>query len=114
MVKITKYIIYSLFIVYILLSKASSIESAAHKVEVAKCFGILMTIKNNSLDETGIRANRILNLYLNKILDLEIGSLMMKDMSDKGANLIYKDIIELNIDNINKAINKCIQILKVG
>ena len=50
MVKITKYIIYSLFIVYILLSKASSIESAAHKVEVAKCFGILMTIKNNSLD----------------------------------------------------------------
>ena len=50
MVKITKYLAYTLLI-FFFTYKAHSIESAAHKVEVSKCFGILMTIHNNSFDD---------------------------------------------------------------
>ena len=115
MAKITKYLVYSLLILYALLNKAYSIESAAHKVEVAKCYGILMTIKNNSLDsKISFKSDQILNLYYEKIIRLNIGSLMMKEMSEFGANVIYEDVINLNKVKVNKSIQKCISIFKVG
>ena len=115
MAKITKYLVYSLLILYALLNKVYSIESAAHKVEVAKCYGILMTIKNNSLDsKISFKSDQILNLYYEKIIRLNIGALMMKEMSEVGANAIYEDVINLNTDKVNKTIQKCISIFKVG
>jgi len=113
--KITKYLVYSLLILYALLNKVYSIESAAHKVEAAKCYGILMTIKNNSLDsKISFKSDQILNLYYEKIIRLNIGALMMKEMSEFGANVIYEDVINLNTDKVNKSIQKCISIFKVG
>ena len=115
MAKITKYLVYSLLILYALLNKVYSIESAAHKVEAAKCYGILMTIKNNSLDsKISFKSDQILNLYYEKIIRLNIGALMMKEMSELGANSIYEDVINLNTDKVNKSIQKCISIFKVG
>lgn len=114
MVKITKYLVYALLI-FFFTDKAYSIESAAHKVEVSKCFGILMTIQNNSLDDVNrIKAKNILNLYLDKIIRLNIGSLMMKEMSELGAKSIYLDVINTNTEKINKSIHKCINFFKIG
>ena len=114
MVKITKYLAYALLI-FFFTDKAYSIESAAHKVEVSKCFGILMTIQNNSLDDVNrIKAKNILNLYLDKIIRLNIGSLMMKEMSELGAKSIYLDVINTNTEKINKSIYKCINFFKIG
>lgn len=114
MVKITKYLAYALLI-FFFTDKAYSIESAAHKVEVSKCFGILMTIQNNSLDDVNrIKAKNILNLYLDKIIRLNIGSLMMKEMSELGAKSIYLDVINTNTEKINKSIQKCINFFKIG
>ena len=114
MVKITKYLAYALLI-YFFTDKAYSIESAAHKVEVSKCFGILMTIQNNSLDDVNrIKAKNILNLYLDKIIRLNIGSLMLKEMSELGAKSIYLDVINTNTEKINKSIQKCINFFKIG
>ena len=114
MVKITKYLAYALLILFFT-NKAYSIESAAHKVEVSKCFGILMTIQNNSLDDVNrIKAKNILNLYLDKIIRLNIGSLMMKEMSELGAKSIYLDVINTNTEKINKSIQKCISFFKIG
>ena len=114
MVKITKYLAYALLI-FFFTDKAYSIESAAHKVEVSKCFGILMTIHNNSLDDVNkIKAKNILNLYLDKIIRLNIGSLMMKEMSELGAKSIYLDVINTNTEKINKSIHKCINFFKIG
>ena len=114
MVKITKYLVYALLI-FFFTDKAYSIESAAHKVEVSKCFGILMTIQNNSLDDVNrIKAKNILNLYLDKIIRLNIGSLMMKEMSESGAKSIYLDVINTNTEKINKSIHKCINFFKIG
>jgi hypothetical protein len=113
--KITKYLVYSILIIYALSNKVYSIESAAHKVEVAKCYGILMTIKNNSLDsKITFKSDQIFNLYFEKIIRLNIGSLMMKEMSEFGANTIYEDVINLNTVNVNKAIQKCISLFKIG
>jgi len=114
LVKITKYLAYALLI-FFFTDKAYSIESAAHKVEVSKCFGILMTIQNNSLDDVNrIKAKNILNLYLDKIIRLNIGSLMMKEMSELGAKSIYLDVINTNTEKINKSIHKCINFFKIG
>jgi len=114
LVKITKYLVYALLI-FFFTDKAYSIESAAHKVEVSKCFGILMTIQNNSLDDVNrIKAKNILNLYLDKIIRLNIGSLMMKEMSELGAKSIYLDVINTNTEKINKSIHKCINFFKIG
>ena len=67
MVKNKKYIIISFLILFLLPNIAYSIESAAHKVEVAKCFGIIMTIKNNSKYENNIikATNKIILLAIN-------------------------------------------------
>ena len=114
MVKITKYLAYALLI-FFFTDKAYSIESAAHKVEVSKCFGILMTIQSNSLDDVNrVKAKKILNLYLDKIIRLNIGSLMMKEMSESGAKSIYLDVINTNTEKINKSIQKCINFFKIG
>jgi hypothetical protein len=114
LVKITKYLAYALLI-FFFTNKAYSIESAAHKVEVSKCFGILMTIQNNSLDDVNrIKAKNILNLYLDKIIRLNIGSLMLKEMSELGAKSIYLDVINTNTEKINKSIHKCINFFKIG
>jgi len=114
LVKITKYLAYALLIIFFT-DKAYSIESAAHKVEVSKCFGILMTIHNNSFDDVNrIKAKNILNLYLDKIIRLNIGSLMMKEMSELGAKSIYLDVINTNTEKINKSIHKCINFFKIG
>jgi len=74
-----------------------------------------MTIHNNSFDDINrIKAKKILNLYLDKIIRLNIGSLMMKEMSESGAKSIYLDVINTNTEKVNKAIQKCINIFKVG
>ena len=115
MAKITKYLVYSILIIYALSNKVYSIESAAHKVQVARCYGILMTIKNNSLDsKIAFKSDQILNLYLDKIIRLNIGSLMMKEMSELGAISIYENVINSNTIKVNKSIQKCISIFKVG
>ena len=50
-------------------NNANAIESAAHKVEVAKCLGVIMTVKNNSIYEENIyKANNILELYLGDLV----------------------------------------------
>jgi len=61
-----------------------------------------------------IKAKNILDLYLDKIFRLNIGSLMMKEMSELGAESIYLDVIDKNREKINKSIQKCINIFKVG
>jgi hypothetical protein len=74
-----------------------------------------MTIHNNSFDDINrIKAKNILNLYLDKIIRLNIGSLMMKEMSESGAKSIYLDVINTNTEKVNKSIHKCINIFKVG
>ena len=74
-----------------------------------------MTIHNNSFDDINrIKAKKILNLYLDKIIRLNIGSLMMKEMSESGAKSIYLDVINTNTEKVNKSIQKCINIFKVG
>ncbi|HIG08354.1 MAG TPA: hypothetical protein EYQ51_01105 [Alphaproteobacteria bacterium] len=115
MAKNTKYIIYLTLITFLFFNKAYSIESAAHKAEVAKCFGVLMTIKNNSvIEETRLKANKILDLYIDKILGLKIGSIMMKEMSDQGANAMYKELKQANLDTINHSIQRCINTFRIG
>ena len=39
---------------------------------------------------------------------------MMKEMSEFGANAIYEDVINSNTVKVNKSIQKCISIFKVG
>ena len=113
--KNTKYIIYFIIIIFLFFNKAYSIESAAHKAEVAKCFGVLMTIKNNSvIEETRLKANKILDLYIDKILGLKIGSIMMKEMSDEGAKTISKELKHPNLDIINHSIQRCINTFRIG
>ena len=108
------------FIVFILLllpvfNTSYAIESAAHKVEVAKCVGVIMTIKNNSKYEENIfKATNVLELYLDKILSLNIGSIMMKEMSEKAAKEVFNSIdnhTSLSLDNL---LNKCINTLRIG
>ncbi len=94
---------------------SNAIESAAHKVEVAKCFGIIMTIKNNSIYKENIsKANNILELYLEKILSLNIGSIMMKEMSELAAEEVYNKLNDYTATNLDKLLNKCISILRIG
>ena len=115
MVKSSKFIIFTYLYILIFISNAWAIESAAHKVEVAKCLGIIMTIKNNSLfDQINIKASKILDLYLEKILRLDIGSIMMKEMSEEGANYIYKELNNANPDKLDKVLNKCISTFRIG
>ena len=115
MVKSAKFIIFIYLYFLIFISNAWSIESAAHKVEVAKCLGMIMTIKNNSsFDQINIKANKILDLYLEKILRFDIGSIMMKEMSEEGANYIYKELNTTNPEKFDKILNKCISTFRIG
>lgn len=92
-----------------------AIESAAHKVEVAKCFGVIMTIKNNSIDKDNIeKANNILELYLDKIINLNIGSIMMKEMSEKAAAEVFNDLKSYPSTHFDNLLNKCINTLRIG
>jgi hypothetical protein len=65
LVKSTKFIIFTYLYILIFIGNAWAIESAAHKVEVAKCLGIVMTIKNNSsFEQINIDQEFYLLLYL--------------------------------------------------
>jgi hypothetical protein len=114
MVKYKKSIV--LFIIFFTFSNISySIESAAHKVEVAKCFGVIMTIKNNSkYEENKFKAAKILDLYLDKIIRLNIGSIMMKEMSEKAAGEVFYILDSTSPENINKLLDKCVSTLRIG
>ena len=92
-----------------------AIESAAHKVEVAKCFGVIMTIKNNSVYEENIsKANNILELYLEKIINLDIGSIMMKEMSEKAAMEVFQSLDDHTLSSLDRLLEKCINTLRIG
>ena len=115
MVKNKKFIIISFLILFFLPNIANSIESAAHKVEVAKCFGIIMTIKNNSKYENNIiKATNIIEIYLDKIINLNIGSIMMKEMSEEAANEVFNQLESLTSSSLDNILNKCINTLRIG
>ena len=115
MVKFKKIIILLLIILLPFYNISYAIESAAHKVEVAKCFGIIMTIKNNSLDKDNIeKANNILKLYLDKIINLKIGSIMMKEMSEKAALEVFTDLENYPSTHFDMLLNKCINTFRIG
>lgn len=113
--KISKTIIFLYLFIFIFISNSLAIESAAHKVEVSKCLGIIMTIKNNSsFEKINNKANKILELYLDKIIRLDIGSLMLKEMSEIGANSIYKELQNTNSKKLDKILDKCISTFRIG
>ena len=115
MVKFKKVIIILSLILLPFYNISHAIESAAHKVEVAKCFGIIMTIKNNSIDKGNIeKANNILELYLDKIINLKIGSIMMKEMSEKAAAEVFTDLKSYPSTHFDTLLNKCINTLRIG
>ncbi|MBH87583.1 MAG: hypothetical protein CMJ12_00310 [Pelagibacterales bacterium] len=115
MVKFREVIIFLLIILLPFYNIAYSIESAAHKVEVAKCFGVIMTIKNNSKNKDNIeKANNIVELYLDKIINLNIGSIMMKEMSEKAAEEVFTDLKSYPSTYFDTLLNKCINTLRIG
>ena len=115
MVKNKKYIIIIFLILFLFSNVSYSIESAAHKVEVAKCFGVIMTIKNNSKYEDNIiKATNIMEIYLEKIISLNIGSIMMKEMSEKAANEVFDKLDNHNSSSLDNLLNKCINTLRIG
>ena len=115
MVKNKKYIIIIFLILFLFSNVSYSIESAAHKVEVAKCFGVIMTIKNNSKYEDNIiKATNIIEIYLEKIISLNIGSIMMKEMSEKAANEVFNKLESLTSSSLDNLLNKCINTLRIG
>ena len=115
MVKNKKFIIISFLILFFLPNIAYSIESAAQKVEVAKCFGIIMTIKNNSKYENNIiKASNIIEIYLDKIISLNIGSIMMKEMSEEAANKVFDKLENHTFTSLDNLLNKCINTLRIG
>jgi len=115
LVECKKLIVFILLLLFPVFNTSYAIESAAHKVEVAKCVGIIMTIKNNSKYEENIfKATNVLELYLDKILSLNIGSIMMKEMSDQAAKEVFNSLdnhTSLSLDNL---LNKCINTLRIG
>ena len=115
MVKNKKYIIIIFLILFLFSNVSYSIESAAHKVEVAKCFGIIMTIKNNSKYEDNIvKATNIIEIYLEKIISLNIGSIMMKEMSEEAANQLFHKLEDHTLSSLDNLLNKCINTLRIG
>ena len=60
------------------------------------------------------KANNILELYLEKILSLNIGSIMMKEMSELAAEEVYNKLNDYTATNLDKLLNKCISILRIG
>ena len=111
---------YKKFIVFLLILmlpayNTNAIESAAHKVEVAKCLGVIMTVKNNSIYEENIsKANNILELYLEKIINLNIGSIMMKEMSEKAAIEVFQSLDDHTLSSLDRLLEKCINTLRIG
>lgn len=96
-------------------NNTNAIESAAHKAEVAKCLGVIMTVKNNSIYEENIsKANNILELYLDKIINLNIGSIMMKEMSEKAAIEVFQSLNEHTSYSLDILLEKCINTLRIG
>ena len=115
MVKNKKYIIIIFLILFLFSNVSYSIESAAHKVEVAKCFGVIMTIKNNSKYEDNIiKATNIIEIYLEKIISLNIGSIMMKEMSEEAATEVFNQLESLTSSSLDNLLNKCINTLRIG
>jgi len=115
LVRVEKFIIILSIILFSCCNISYAIESAAHKVEVAKCFGVIMTIKNNSEHEDNIiKANNILELYLEKIINLNIGSLMMKEMSDEAAIKTFSELQSHTPTHFDNLLNKCIATLRIG
>ena len=115
MVEYKKFIIFLLILIIPTFNNSIAIESAAHKVEVAKCFGVIMTIKNNSVYEENIsKANNILELYLEKIINLDIGSIMMKEMSEKAAMEVFQSLDDHTLSSLDRLLEKCINTLRIG
>ena len=115
MVEYKKFIIFLLILIILTFNNSIAIESAAHKVEVAKCFGVIMTIKNNSVYEENIsKANNILELYLEKIINLDIGSIMMKEMSEKAAMEVFQSLDDHTLSSLDRLLEKCINTLRIG
>jgi len=115
LVKYKKALIIFFIILYPHANIANAIESAAHKVEVAKCFGTIMTIKNNSqYKENILKATKILDLYIEKIMNLNIGSIMMKDMSQQAASELFYSLDKQTSKSLDKLLEKCISTLRIG
>ena len=115
MVKCKKTLIVFLIILFSYTNIAKAIESAAHKVEVAKCFGIIMTIKNNSeYKENIFKATKIIDLYIEKIINLNIGSSMMKEMSEQAASEVFNRLNSHTPETLDKLLDKCISTLRIG
>tara|TARA_B100001142_G_C13987618_1_gene521400 strand:+ start:289 stop:636 length:348 start_codon:yes stop_codon:yes gene_type:complete len=113
--KFTKAIIIFFTILFSYINIANSIESAAHKVEVAKCFGTIMTIKNNSQFKENIyKATKIIDLYIEKIMKLNIGSIMMKEMSEQAALEVFNRLDSHTSKSLDKLLEKCISTLRIG
>ena len=98
MVKNKKYIIISFLILFLLPNIVYSIESAAHKVEVAKCFGIIMTIKNNSKYENNISNQQVLVQKIKKGGSGNWGNIPMMphpNITNDELNLMVRWILDL-------------------
>jgi len=102
------------FLLIIGSNNSFAIESAAHKAEIAKCIGILVTIKNNNYDhDLKLKSIDILNHYSKKIASINYNS-MIKEMSEKGAKLVQSLENKEHYDRVLNIINSCTMTFRVG
>ena len=73
-----------------------------------------MTIKNNSKYRNIIKATNIIEIYLDKIINLNIGSIMMKEMSEEAANEVFNKLENHTSSSLDNLLNKCINTLRIG
>ena len=72
-----------------------------------------MTIKNNSKYEDNIvKATNIIEIYLEKIISLNIVSIMMKEMSEEAANQLFHKLEDHTLSSLDNLLNKCINTLR--
>jgi len=103
-----------LFLFFIGTNNSFSIESAAHEAEIAKCIGILMTIKNNNYDQNlKLKSKDIMHHYFKKITSINHNS-MTKEMSEKGAKLVQSLEKKEHYDKVLNIINSCVMTFRVG
>ena len=78
---------------------------------------VLLDLKTDIAEkakENILKATKILDLYLEKIMNLNIGSIMMKDMSQQAASELFYSLDKQTSNSLDKLLEKCISTLRIG
>tara|TARA_B100000686_G_C16483854_1_gene808541 strand:- start:122 stop:463 length:342 start_codon:yes stop_codon:yes gene_type:complete len=111
---VRKYLFLILILILFSYESVFSIESALHEAELAKCIGILSTIKNNDFKrEHKLIASNTLDNYSDKINRLHISS-ALKEMIDNGSKKIMLYLHDKKETQITDLLNNCILVFRVG